>query len=124
MTKKKVEKNRLLFIEGQIHGQLGNNDLAIKRFNQLLGLNPEHEMTFQTKLNLAKIYKSADMSMSKIRQMLLEMIRDDKNIDKLDVLYYLLAEIEKDDFNVEKAISYLNSSVSHSMSNEKQKGLS
>ena len=108
MIEKKSDKPRLLFIEGQLLGEVKQSEQAIRRFNQLLSLNPDYDLAFNTKLKLADIYLKADMPLTKVKQMLLEMIRNEKNADQLDVLYYRLAEIEKNDFNSDKALNHLN----------------
>ena len=124
MTEKKSDKPRLLFIEGQLLGEVKQSEQAIRRFNQLLSLNPDYDLAFNTKLKLADIYLKADMPLTKVKQMLLEMIRNEKNADQLDVLYYRLAEIEKNDFNSDKALNHLNISLKKGDKNKEQKGLS
>ncbi|HIF14375.1 MAG TPA: hypothetical protein EYQ86_03225, partial [Bacteroidetes bacterium] len=104
LTKKKKDKPRLLFIEAQLHSLNESYDDAIKRYKQVLSLNPEHILAFNARLNMARLFIDADMPTSKIKQMLFSMIKDEKNIEYLDILYYVLAEIEQEDFNSIKAL--------------------
>jgi len=124
LTKKKKDKPRLLFIEAQLHSLNENYDNAIKRYKQILSLNPEHILAFNARLNMARLFIDADMPTSKIKQMLFSMIKDEKNLEYLDILYYVLAEIEQEDFNSIRALDYLKKSVRLSLTNSKQKGLS
>jgi tetratricopeptide (TPR) repeat protein len=115
---------RLNYILAQLYQYSNNYALAKKHYKLVLKSSPEYEMAFNAKMNLARSLEGNDADSKKIRQELLKMIKDDKNIEYLDQLYYTLALM---DVNIKDTISakekYLLSALS-SVENVSQKSLS
>jgi tetratricopeptide (TPR) repeat protein len=94
-----------------------------KLFNKVIRMSPSYEMSFSARVNIASnaqgLGKGVDM-----KKHLLKMVRDEKNKEYLDQIYYTLGNIEKKEGNIEKAIEYYQLSARSSVSNYHQKGIS
>ena len=121
--RKKV-KNRLRFILAQVYQELGELEDAADLYQLVIRKNPPYEMAFNAKINLAKTYDAKSSNRSMIVKKLKKMLRDDKNEEYLDQVYYALAEIYLKDNQKEQGIEYLRLSVAKSVSNDYQKSIS
>ncbi len=122
-SKKKV-RNRLMFILAQIYYELGETKEAAKLYQAVIRKNPPFEMAFNAKINLAKTYDSKSSNRSLIVKKLNKMLKDAKNEEFRDQIYYALAEIFLKDKNTEKGVEYLTLSVATSVDNDYQKAVS
>jgi outer membrane protein assembly factor BamD (BamD/ComL family) len=122
--KKKKEKVRAIFILAQLYQKTGENRKSSSRFTEVIKLNPEYVMTFQAKINLAKSFDGNSRNKKDIIAQLFKMLKDKKNEEYFDQIYYALAEIELKDNNTNQAIEYLKKSVSASTTNNQQKSFS
>lgn len=121
-TKKKRVKARYVFILAQLYQEKGRNDQATDSYAAVLKLNPTFEMEFYSRINRALLYSGGDSK--GLRAELMKLLKDAKNKDYYDQIYYALAEIEFKQPNREQGITYLQKSVETSVSNNKQKGKS
>ncbi len=119
---KKSEKVRLLFILGQVEQREKNYKTAISSYLQVLKKNPSYEMDFNARMNMAKCYTGGNSKV--VIKQLQKMLKDIKNKEFKDQIYYVLAEIALKDKNKELAIKYLKLSVASSINNKKQKAFS
>ena len=120
-TKKRKKKARYKFVLAQIYQRLGNGDQAAFYFNEVVKSNAPYEMRFQAQIQKAL---SATSGKDEIRKELFKMVKDPKNDEYKDQIYYALAEMEMASGNKEQAISYYSSSVFYSIKNDRQKGIS
>ncbi len=123
-TKKKQEEIRWLFIIGQLHARLGNHYEASEKFREVIKKGPPYELLFQAQLNRAKNYDVDLQNPNRVFDELRAMLRDDKNYDNRDQIYYVMAEVSErleEDAMVEE---FLNKSIRTSTTNNAQKGLS
>jgi len=123
-SRKKKEKVRLTFILGQVYQKIGNLANASKAFNKVMRMNPTYEMEFNAKINAAMCYDASSGVSKNLVELLKKMLKDDKNKDYRDQIYYALAQIAIKDKDTEKAIEYLKLSASSSVSNDRQKAVS
>lgn len=121
---KKSVRTRIYFIMGQLYQKQGLLKEASSYYQKVLKLNPPYEMSFNARINLARCYNSKSGKSKNIRKELEKMLKDDKNKEYVDQIYYALAEIELKDKDSLKAIDYLKLSVEGSINNKYQKGLS
>ncbi len=121
---KRQIKTRMLFILAQIYQQNGDLQRATNFYYQVVKRNPDYDMAFQAKINMAKSYDINSGDSRLITKTLNRMLKDDKNKDYKDQIYYALAEVALKDNNTEKAIEYLKLSVSSSTTNQYQKAAS
>ena len=124
LIKRKRKKVRYNYIMAQIYQQHNNHKQAKKQYETVIKSNPEYEMAFNAKMNLAKSLESGSKDLEKMRQKLLKMTKDDKNKEYLDQIYYTLAEIDVNNNDTLAAIdNYLLSTV-NSVQNDPQKSVS
>lgn len=123
-NKKKNTKIRLTFILAQVYQKTGQLELASKTFLKVIKMNPPYEMAFQARLNMARSFSYGTGSSKDIKKVLLKMLKDDKNKEYLDEIYYALADIEIKEKNIAQGKEYLELSVAKSVSNNIQKSVS
>lgn len=123
LTKKNKNKYRYAFILAQLYEHKGQNDRAVKQFEKVVKMNPPYEMAFYAKINQALAFDASTDSKG-IRQLLNKMLKDEKNIEYYDQIWYALADLDlKEGFKIE-AIDGFKTSALVSTSNTKQKGKS
>jgi tetratricopeptide (TPR) repeat protein len=117
-------KIRMMFILGQIFQKNGDLNRATGMYLQVIRKNPPYEMAFQAKINMAKSYDASAGDSREIIKILNRMLKDDKNKDFKDQIYFALAEVALKDKNIPLAIDYLKLSVLKSKTNNYQKATS
>ncbi len=124
LNPKRDVKSRCIFILAQIDQMNGDLEQAAIRYKEVVKRNPSYEMEFNAKINLAECYVSSGTDREFIVKKLNKMVKDDKNKDHLDQIYYALSEIYLTDKDTATAIGLLGKSVATSKSNKYQKSLS
>ncbi|MBN1251868.1 MAG: hypothetical protein JXA16_07015, partial [Bacteroidales bacterium] len=119
--KNKNYKARLIYIIAQIYKKEEKYLEASENFMKVIKLNPNYDMTFSARINLAEISEKIDSKGKDLKKELLKMADDEKNIDYLDQIYYALGKIELDEKNIQKAIEYFSLSANSKSSNKSQK---
>lgn len=123
----KLEKDlkiRVKFILAQIFQKENYFEDASDYYKQVIKMNPVYDMAFQAKINLAKSYDKKLGDKDDIVKILKKMLKDGKNQDYLDQIYFALADVYLKDNKDTIAINYLKLSVSKSKSNRYQKAIS
>ena len=123
-TKKKKKRARLLFIQGQLLLKAGNLQPASDAFAQVLKCNPTYEMSFYSRINMARSFDAENKNSTEIRMLLAKMLKDPKNAEFKDQIYYVLGELEEKEGKETKAIEQYTTSVQVSTVNQNQKGMS
>ena len=119
-SKKKAEKTRIHFILGQLYARTKNNELAKKHFSKVVSSpHAPFEMQFNARINRAYLGKD-----EKIKKELQKMLRDDKNTEFRDQLYYALAKLLLQENNRAEAIVSLHKSTYYSTVNKRQQAIS
>ncbi len=104
--KNKMQKIRYNFVLAQLYALTKQNPQALERYKKVIKLNPPYEFAFNAKLNMAKAINLKNRSEVKNAKMVLrDMLRDDKNIDYFDQIYYELGNLEIADKNDRGAIA-------------------
>lgn len=122
LHQKKNVDARLKFILGQIYQKDEELYKASQYYKEAIKRNPPYEMAFNAAINLAQCYDTRyDKNSKLIVKKLKKMLKEDKNKEYLDQVYYALADIAFKEKNDSLAIDYLRSSVSMSVANNYQK---
>lgn len=122
--KKKSYKTRYMFILAQLYQKTGQLPLAADNFNKVIKRNPNYDMAFNAKLEISRCYPiNSDADARYLRKQLLQMLKDDKNIQYRDQIYFELALIELKLNNNDKAEQYLRKSIENSKGNQNQKAI-
>ena len=122
--RRKRKKVRLNYILAQIYQYSQDYSLAQKHYELVLKSNPEYEMAFNAKMNLARSLETGSPDTKKIRDKLLKMIKDEKNKEYLDQIYFTIAEMDMSNQDTSSAINNYVLSANSSVENNSQKALS
>jgi len=122
LTKKKKNKARYAYILGQIHQKLDQGEPAFAYFEKAYKFSKDYEMRFSSKLNMEQNAwlngkATADQTIARLKKML----KDDKNEEYQDQIYYALASIYLKNNEIKDAITNLQLSLNKSSSNPAQK---
>jgi len=117
-------KTRCLFILAQISQRNGDLIEASNLYKQVIKRGPSFEMEFNSKINMAQCYESNGGDREYIVNKLKKMLKDDKNKDYQDQIYYALGMISLKDADTSDAKIFLKNSVSSSKVNNYQKSIS
>lgn len=117
------KKSRYRYVLAQLFEKTGNNLSAVTYYRQSIKGNNNYDMVFNAKLKslkLSNLKKNAEDN----DKMLAKLIRDSKNVDYLDQLYFERALIAQSRFKTDLAKEYLVKSIEKSTKNQKQKAKS
>lgn len=117
-------KTRLYYILAQINKLEGRESQAGEYFTKVLKSPASFEMAFNARINLAMVYNANSSDKRLIIKELEKMLRDIKNSDFKDQIYFALADIALKDKNDTLGISHLRKSVANSLSNDYQRSTS
>jgi len=113
---------RMLFILGQLQQNRQRLKAASRFYATVLKNNPSYVMDFNARIKMAECYTGGDSK--EVYKQLNKMLKDIKNVEFKDQIYYALAQIALKEKETDKAVDYLKKSVASSVSNEKQKAFS
>lgn len=120
---KSSDKARINFIIGQTYHSLDFESEAFRYYNNVLKNRPEYELEFYAKLYMAQVTKLAKGNdLKKIEKYFRNLLKDPKNKEYQDKIYYELAGFELKNGNLPKAIEDYKLSIKNSKSNQRQKG--
>lgn len=121
----KKARYRMSYILAQVLYVENNYEEAGKAFNKVIRMNPPYSYAFNARINMARCYDAENGGSARgIVKLLEKMLKDEKNKEYLDQVYYALAEISLKQQDTVQAIEYLRQSAASSMQNRNQKALS
>lgn len=123
-SKKKQEKIRLSYILAQLYYGQENYSQATYYYTSVIKKGPNYDFEFNAKINLARSFDVSNSNNDEIEAELGKMIKDKKNKEYLDVIYFGLAELKARQNLIEQAIPLYRLSVQKSVDNDSQKALS
>ena len=120
----KKQTSRFKYILAQVYQKVGNQKNAYELFEDVIRESSDYERTFNAKMNLAKSAIQTGMNVKKSKEALKKMLKDDKNKDYLDQIYFTISEIEIAEMDTMACINSLLNSTKYSLENDVQKSLS
>lgn len=117
-ARKSRDEARVHFILGQLYEERGSNEEASAHYGKVLKKNALFQMSFNARLKKSFLGSSPNK-----RKELKKMLRDAKNAEFKDQIYYALAGIEMKEGNEDKGIEYLHLCAFYSTTNTRQKGM-
>ena len=114
----KEGKARVHFILGQLHEEQGNKAGAAEHFSKVIRGTSSYKMAFNARLKRTFLGEG-----DKVKKDLLKMLRDQKNAEFKDQIYYALADLEIRGGDIAQGKSYLTNSAFYSVNNTRQKGM-
>ena len=118
------QKARIYYILGQIYQELDKRPTASKYYEKVLKCNPSYEMEFNARLNIASCADLQHTDRQKLERLLDKMLRDKKNEEFLDQIYYAKGEMYMGMRESKRACEEFKKSSAVSKSNPAQKARS
>ncbi|RMF21954.1 MAG: hypothetical protein D6765_14950, partial [Bacteroidetes bacterium] len=118
LQKDRLRKARYTYIIAQLLQKQGRGDVAYQKFEEVLKYKPAYEMEFSARLQMAQnAYLSGKGSPEEAMKSLERMLKDFKNIEYKDQIYYAMAQIEFQQGRRDEGIHLLKQSLANSTSN-------
>jgi tetratricopeptide (TPR) repeat protein len=112
LLKKKDRRGRIYFIIGQVYQKIGFESEAYNYYKRCLATNPEYEVDFYARLYMAQVTEiSRNKDINVARKSFRKLLKDVKNKEFRDKIYYEMGVFELKQDNLKEAIEYLNLSV-------------
>lgn len=112
MLTKRDRPGRIYFIIGQVYQKLGFESEAYNYYRKCLATNPEYEVDFYARLYLAQVTEiSRSKSVNAALKSFKKLLKDSKNKEFKDKIYYELGLFELKQKNLNEAIANFNKSV-------------
>ncbi|MBN1117137.1 MAG: tetratricopeptide repeat protein [Bacteroidales bacterium] len=123
LVRKKYFKQRYNYILAQLYQKIDHNQHASTYYNNVVKLNPPYEMTFNARINMALTYQSGSGSRKEIEKQLQKMLRDDKNIEYQDQVYYAWGNLYFKSGDKDKAVEYYKIAAAKGKNNPTQQAI-
>jgi tetratricopeptide (TPR) repeat protein len=120
----KRNKYRLTYLSAQLHEKSGDVKKATSLYREVVNMNPPYEVEFNARINLAGVFDVNSGNPDFIRRELEKMLRDSKNKEFRDQIYYALGNLSTREGNMTDAVDYYKKSAASSRQNPNQKGKS
>ncbi|TAE46948.1 MAG: hypothetical protein EAZ89_19000 [Bacteroidetes bacterium] len=118
---------RAHFLLGQLYAETDNFARSLSQFSIVGKYSDDYALTFGAKIRIARLYvtyqKGADED-NEVYKYLNQLLKDEKNLEYQDQIYYEFALLELKKEKREAAMDYLRKSLVVSSSNQRQKALS
>lgn len=110
--KKKDHRGRIYFILGQVYQELGFEAEAYNYYKKCISTNPEYEVDFYARLYMAQVTEiSRSRDINSARKSFRKLLKDPKNKEFHDKIYYEMGVFELKQKNLNEAISNFKESV-------------
>jgi tetratricopeptide (TPR) repeat protein len=123
-TKDKKEKVRYQYILAQLYQELKEFKKAYDAYGVVVDMNPNYELTFNARINRATIFNATAQDSRQLQKELFKMLKDEKNFDFKDQIYFALGSIAYNESLDVDAIDYFLLSAHSSTINTNQKSVS
>ncbi|MBA4322010.1 MAG: hypothetical protein C0408_04265 [Odoribacter sp.] len=120
----KRNKYRLTYLAAQLYEKTGDVKKATSMYREVVNMNPPYEVEFNARINLAGVFDVNSGNPDYIKRELEKMLRDSKNKEFEDQIYFALGNLAKREGKEIEAIEYFKKSAALSTQNPNQKGKS
>ena len=117
----RMDKYRSFFALGQAFQAIDEYELAEKYYSKIYRFNPPYEIAFNAQISRVELLSVKQKNYSKANQILLSMLKDDKNIEYIGQIYYRLGKNELNAKRINQAIGKFKISAIHSKQDPAQK---
>ncbi len=119
----KFRKIRYYFILAQLYQKVGEYANSAAAYAKVIKSNPPYEVSFKAKVNRAYVMFAAE-GLEAVKKETKKLFRDKRNLDFYDQIYYALAKAYYAEKMEDEAIDNFNKSITASINDNHQKGLS
>ncbi len=120
----KRPKYRLTYLLAQLYERMGDSQRAISTYRDVVKMNPPYEVEFNARINIAGVFDVNSGDPAEILKELERMLKDSKNNDFRDQIYFAIGNLMKKEGNVKEALGYYSKSAGAVSGNRNQKGKS
>ena len=92
-TRRKERRIRYTYILGQLYERSGNYHKASEYYGRVVSMNPPYEMAFNARISQTGVFQEGEGNVTNMINDLESMLKDDKNRDYQDQIYYALGNI-------------------------------
>jgi tetratricopeptide (TPR) repeat protein len=124
LMKRSSKKARVHYAAGQMYEKLNRSDLALPHYQSVANNRPDYDLEFFANLNALLASASRRGSGINVNDSFQSMLKDRKNSDLKDKIYFTMGKLEIKKANYPKAIEFLNASVRNASANPTQKAFS
>jgi tetratricopeptide (TPR) repeat protein len=112
LLKRRDKPGRIYFIVGQVYQMLGFDAEAFNYYKECLRTNPDYELDFYARLYMAQVAEiSRSRDLASARKSFRILLKDSKNREFRDKIYYEMGMFEWKQKNLEEAILHFNESL-------------
>ncbi len=109
---RKDRPGRVYFIIGQVYQELGFESEAFNYYKECLSTNPDYEVDFYARLYMAQVAEiSRSRDIASARKSFRKLLKDTKNKDFRDKVYYEMGVFERKQSNLNEAIVNYNLAI-------------
>ena len=120
----KRTKYRLTYLLAQLCEKTGDASHAAAHYREVIKLHPPYDVEFNARINIAGVFDINSDNPEEITRELQRMLRDSKNKEFRDQIYFALGNITMKEGKNSEAIKYFEQSAKASTFNQNQKGKS
>jgi predicted negative regulator of RcsB-dependent stress response len=120
----KRNRYRLTYLLAQLCEKTGDGKRATSLYRAVVNMNSPYEVEFNARINLAGVFDVNSGNPDYIKRELEKMLRDTKNKEFRDQIYFALGNLAKKEGKENDAVDYYKKSVASSRQNPNQKGKS
>lgn len=120
----KRQKYRLTYLLAQLYERTGDSQRAISSYRSVVKMNPPYEVEFNARINIAGVFDVNSGDPAEILRELERMLRDSKNNDFRDQIYFAIGNLMKKEGREKEALDYYRKSAAAVSGNRNQKGKS
>jgi tetratricopeptide (TPR) repeat protein len=122
-TASKQDRMRYKYVLAQWYQETGNPEKASQFFREVVRMNPPYQMAFNAQISAAGTFTGTGDA-GKMKKELRKMLRDKKNIEFRDQIYFAMGNISMKEGNKDQAVREYTHSAAMSVNNLYQRALS
>ncbi|MEI8225419.1 MAG: tetratricopeptide repeat protein, partial [Bacteroidota bacterium] len=120
----KRTKYRLTYLLAQLYEQTGDGARATSLYREVVKMNPPYDIEFNARINIAGVFDINSGNPQEISRELEKMLKDSKNKDFQDQIYFTLGNMSVKEGNETEALEFFRKSATANSQNQNQKGRS
>jgi tetratricopeptide (TPR) repeat protein len=120
----KRNRYRLTYLLAQLYEKTGDGAMASSLYREVVKMNPPYDVEFNARINIAGVFDINTENPREIRRELEKMLKDSKNKDFQDQIYFALGNMSMKEGNETEALEFFSKSTIEASRNQNQKGKS
>lgn len=107
LMRRDIFRGRMEFLAGQLRQRMNDDSAAYKHYAMVARCKPTYELAFNAQVNAAQTMAASDVAgAQRIRKYFRKQLKDEKNLEYKDKIYYEMARFELKQNDVAKALEY------------------